>query len=71
MATVRAGVRALLDVRVLLVRQRRGGGGVELLLVLREEVLVDLDLGRGERGRCDKLERWVPVSRDARYEHVS
>ena len=41
---------------VVLFRQRRSSGLVELLLVLRHEVLVDLDLGRGERGRGDKLE---------------
>lgn len=41
---------------VVLFRQRRSSGLVELLLVLRHEVLVDLDLGRGERGRGDELE---------------
>lgn len=49
------GRRNRLEV-VVLFRKRRSSGLVQLLLVLRHEVLVDLDLGRGERGRGDKLE---------------
>jgi len=45
-----------LEVVVLLVRARRGGRSVELRLVLLHERRVDLDLGRCERGRGDKVE---------------
>lgn len=48
--------RALLQVGVVFVGQGRGGRGVELLLVLRHEVGVDLDFGRGEGRGGDEFE---------------
>ena len=53
------GWEQILEVGVLLVGKGRGLGALELLLVLLHERGVDLDLGRGERGRGDKVELGV------------
>lgn len=42
-----------------LVGQGRVGGSLELVLVLGDECRVDLDLGRGEGGSSNELERLV------------
>lgn len=46
-----------LEVGVLLVGERHGGGILHLLLVLLHGGLVDLDLRRGESGSSDELLR--------------
>ena len=40
---------------IVIVGQGRGGGLLELSLVLSQEVLVDLDLGGSQRGRGNEL----------------